>query len=225
MRRIFLIVSAFLLTVPVIFATDEPGKYETFVGYDFVRFQPNNTGFIPEFNANGGSAQFVYNFYKGLGVVFDAGAVTKGTLNGFSIDTTVANFLVGPRYKFHNHSRFTPFVEVMFGGAYSTTSTQISFTGTPTNPIVVPPAFAPIVTPHGVATDTVPVTARLVASTTRFAMMAGGGLDIKINKHVSFRPIGADYYLSRLPDLLTGDVSNQHNFRYSTGFTFTFGAE
>ena len=208
----------------VAFATDEATKYETFLGYDFVRFQPNHTGFIPEFNANGGSGQFVYNFYKGIGVVFDAGAVTKGTLNGFNLDTTVANFVAGPRYTYHNHSRFTPFVEVMFGGAYSTISTQISFTGTPTNPIVVPPPFAPVVTPHG-GVDTVPVTARLVASNTHFAMMAGGGLDIKISKHVSFRPIGADYYLTRLPDLVTADPSNQHNFRYSTGINFTFGAE
>src|SRR5581483_11990630 len=129
MQRTFSIVGLAMMCSLVAFATDEATKYETFVGYDFVRFQPNHTGFIPEFNANGGSGQFVYNFYKSIGVVFDAGAVTKGTLNGFSLDTTVANFVAGPRYTYHNHSRFTPFVEVMFGGAYSTISTQISFTG------------------------------------------------------------------------------------------------
>ena len=56
-------------------------------------------------------------------------------------------------------------------------------------------------------------------------MMAGGGLDIKINKHMSFRPIGADYYLVRLPSLLTGDTTNRNNFRYSTGINFLFGAQ
>lgn len=225
MRRTFLIVAVCFMGAWAAFAADEAPRYETFVGYDWVRFQPNNTGLFPKFNANGGSGQFVYNFTSGFGVVFDAGAVTKGVLNGFSVDTTVANFVAGPRYSYHNHSRFTPFVEVMFGGAYSTTSTQVTFTGIPTNPIVIPPPFRPVVTPVGTVTETVPVTARLVASTTRFAMMAGGGLDVKINKHVSFRPISVDYYLTRLPDVLTGDVSNQHNLRYSAGFNFNFGAQ
>jgi hypothetical protein len=35
-----------------------------------------------------------------------------------------------------------------------------------------------------------PITARLNASHTGFAMMAGGGLDIKLSKHIAFRPWG-----------------------------------
>jgi hypothetical protein len=30
-------------------------------------------------------------------------------------------------------------------------------------------------------------------------MLLGGGLDMKINKRVTFRPIGADWYMTRLP--------------------------
>ena len=56
-------------------------------------------------------------------------------------------------------------------------------------------------------------------------MMAGGGLDISINKHVSFRPIGLDYYLTRLQNLRTQNDNNQNNLRYTTGFNFTFGAQ
>ena len=56
-------------------------------------------------------------------------------------------------------------------------------------------------------------------------MMAGGGLDIKLSRHVSFRPIGADYYLARVPSFFTGDVSNRNNFRYSAGVNFLIGGE
>ena len=55
-------------------------------------------------------------------------------------------------------------------------------------------------------------------------MAFGGGLDIRINKHLSFRPIGLDYYMMRLQNLRTANDNNQHCIRYTTGFNFTFGA-
>jgi hypothetical protein len=102
---------------------------------------------------------------------------------------------------------------VLFGGSYGTTSTQIS-------------AF-PIATPVLANTldPTVPISARLAASRTGFAMMTGGGLDIKLSKHVAFRPIAADYYLSRIPRLGTTDDANRNNWRLSAGFNFMFGAQ
>jgi opacity protein-like surface antigen len=222
MRRTLVIVGVGVLSALAAFATDEAPRFETFLGYSFVRFEPNNAGIVPSFNANGGDGQFVYNFTKSIGAAVDFGAVTKGVLGGYSVDTTVINFLAGPRFTLHNHSRFTPFVQALFGGAYGTTSTQI------TVPVgsagIVPPPFLPVVTPHD-PNSTVPVSARLVASETHFAMVAGGGLDIKVNKHWSFRPIGVDYYQTRFPSLLDVNRVAQHNFRYTGGINFTFGAE
>ena len=100
---------------------------------------------------------------------------------------------------------------MLFGGAYSTASAQVNLLGG----AVIPPG---IVLPS-------PVTARVNASNTGFAMMAGGGLDIKVSKHIALRPIGADYYLTRIPSLLTGDTSNRNNFRYSAGINFLIGAQ
>src|SRR5262249_31061827 len=148
--------------------------------------------FIPSFNANGGGGQFVYNFYKWIGVEVDGGAVTKGVLNGLNVDTTVINFVGGPRVTFHNRSRFIPFAHALFGGAYSTASLPIGGTILPSG-IIVPPGL--------------PVAARFNASHTGFAMLAGGGLDIKLSRHVAFRPVGADYYLTRLPSFLTRNIS------------------
>jgi hypothetical protein len=96
-------------------------RYEVYLGYDFVRFNPNSN-FIPSFNANGGGGQFVYNFSKWFGGVVDLAAVNKGTLNGFNVDTTVASFTAGPRFTMHR-GRWAPYVQLLFGGAYATTST------------------------------------------------------------------------------------------------------
>jgi hypothetical protein len=68
-----------------------------------------------------------------------------------------------------------------------------------------------------------PISTRVTASHTGFAMMAGGGLDIKLSKHIAFRPIGADYYLTRVPSFVSGDTTNRNNFRYSAGINFLFG--
>jgi hypothetical protein len=187
---------------------------ETFLGYNFVRFNPDS-GFVPSFNANGGSGQFAYNFNKWISGVIDAGAVTKGTLNGFNVDTTVVDFVAGPRITWHNHSRFVPFVQALFGGAYGTSSISILSLPLTTNGIL-PPGI--VVNPN------LPISTRLVASHTGFAMLAGGGLDIKLSKHIAFRPIGADYYLTRVPAVQGGN-SNKNNFRYSGGINFLFGAK
>jgi hypothetical protein len=55
-------------------------------------------------------------------------------------------------------------------------------------------------------------------------MAAGGGLDIRIGKRFSFRPVGVDYVLTRFPSLLTGRNQDQNSIRVTTGVIFTFGA-
>jgi hypothetical protein len=214
MRKIIAVIAAVPLFALVANATDF-ARYETFLGYNFVRFNPDSA-VIPSFNANGGSGQFIYNVNKYIGGVVDAGAVTKGTLNGFNVDTTVVDFVAGPRFTYRNHTRFTPFVQALFGGAYSTASAQI---GLLTSGDVLPPG---IIVPPGL-----PITARLVASHTGFAMFAGGGLDITVSKHIAIRPFCAEYYLTRLPNLpdqVPGtNSSNKNNFRASGGVVFRFG--
>jgi hypothetical protein len=208
MRSILRIIAAVPLFALVASATDWP-RYETFLGYSFVRFNPNS-GYIPSFNANGGYGQFQYNVNRQWSLVVDAGAVTKGVLNGFDVRTTVASVTAGPRFTLRNHGRWTPFAHVLFGGAFTSASLPIL------GGIVPPGIFLP---------PTSSVTARLTTSDSGFAMFAGGGLDIKLHKHIAFRPIGADYYLTRVDSLLTGNTSNRNNFRYTAGINFLFGAQ
>jgi hypothetical protein len=216
MKRSFKVAGITLLSALVASAWpqgEEWPRYETFLGYNFVRFNPDSP-FIPSFNANGGSGQFVYNFNKWFGLAFDAGAVNKGTLNQLPVDTTVTNFVAGPRVKWRKWSRFQPFGQVLFGGFYATTSAPIAILTSDT--AVIPPGF-------NVVPGTV-TAARINASTTGFAMLAGGGLDIKLGKHIAFRPVGADYYLTRFPSsFVSGNRQNINNFRYSAGVNFMWG--
>ena len=211
MKKIFVMIAAVLTFALVATATDFPAS-EVFLGYNFTRFYPNS-GYVPDLNANGGDAQFTYNFSKWVGATVDVGSVTKGTLNHNNWDSTATSFTIGPRFAYHNHSRFTPYVEVLFGGAESSVSTQVGN--------LVPGS----VPPNLILPPTSIFTTRIVASKTGFAMLAGGGLDIKIFKRMSFRPIGVDYYLMRMPSLVTGNDTNLNNIRYTAGVNFQFGAK
>ena len=214
MKKSFTVIGGILLSA-LVAAADEMPKMEAFLGYTYTR--ANSATDVPAFSANGAGGQVAYSFNKWLSAVLDVGAVHNGNIGSNIIDNTTTNFLLGPRVSFR-HKRFTPYFNVLFGGAYLAASTQVD-------------AIALAPTPHGILGISEPIipgepiTARLVTSQTAFAMVAGGGIDIKINKHVSFRPIGLDYYLTRFQNLRTQGDNNQNNLRYTTGFNFNFGAQ
>jgi len=206
------LIVALVVGSPLVASAADAGQFQAFLGFDFARFNPNSA-YLPSFNTHGANGQFVYNFDTAIGVVVDVGAVTTGTLNHISADATVLDFLVGPRFKYHAGSRFQPFVQMLFGGASASASTE-----------AILPAVAGGFFPSPGSTGlNPPVSLRLTTSRTGFAMMAGGGLDIRISRSIDFRPIGADYLLVRLPGPLTLNPQNVSNFRYSAGLNFTFG--
>lgn len=211
MRKSFATISVILLFAMLAAAQDVP-KTEAFLGYSYVRAKTATN--IPAFSANGGGGQFLYNFNKWLGGVADLGAVHNGNISGRQLDTTMANFLFGPRLSFR-YARITPYFNVLWGGVAAATSTHVALAALP-----IPPIYLP-----GAGNVVQATSARVGADQTAFAMVAGGGIDIKINKHLSFRPIGLDYYMTRLQNLRSANDNNQTNLRYTSGFNFTFGAQ
>jgi len=217
-------VSAAVLLFAALAGAQETPRGEVFLGYEFVRF--NSATDVPAFSANGGGGQFTLNFTRWIGLVSDLGATHNGNIGGYHLDTTFTNFLFGPRIPIRHWSRVTPYFQILWGGVYGATSAQVQIpAGTPTNPIVIPPPVA--VNPLNSSTSSTNannfINLRAVHDQTAFAMTVGGGLDIKINKIVSFRAIGLDYYLTRLQNLRTAQDNNQHNIRITTGVNFTFG--
>jgi hypothetical protein len=224
LKKSVLLFSVALLTASIAAATDSPAG-EAFLGYNWVRFSPNTPNVsLPTFNLNGGNAQLAFNFRPGIGLVFDVGAVHAGSVFGIAndvtpnrpgVDHTLTNFVLGPRYTLHSHSRWMPYAQALFGAARATSSTSVTLLQ---GGVIWPPPG--LIVPPGASQ---PVDATLQAERTGFAMLIGGGLDIKLGKHVSLRPIEADYYLARLPSFVTGSDTNKNHFRYSAGVNFLFG--
>ncbi len=50
-------------------------------------------------------------------------------------------------------------------------------------------------------------------------------MDVKINKHVAFRPIGLDYFLTRLQNPIDAQDHNQNNLHYSAGISFLLSGQ
>jgi opacity protein-like surface antigen len=55
-----------------------------------------------------------------------------------------------------------------------------------------------------------------------FAMTAGGGIDIKVSRHVSVRPVQAEYFMTKIPDGLN---NRQDNLRLGAGIVLRLGRE
>ena len=183
-------------------------QWETFAGYNFVRYSPDSA-FVPSVNLNGGNSQIAYNFNKWFGAVIDTGAATKGDIGGFSrVNTTVAYFTAGPRITFNRDGRFQPYAQVLLGGAYWAGSFPCGFAS----------QFCLAAYPN----------ARAVNSEWGFALLAGGGVDVKVSKHFYVRPAEASYFLTHMSDpfnpfpSLNGSTT-RNNFRYSAGIKVTWG--
>ena len=222
MKKSITVIGGLVLSALVASATEFP-KFETYFGYTYVRANQfnQNTGLgqtIGGFDMNGGSGQFIYNFNRRFAAVADIGAVTKPNVGIVNVSNTTAFYLFGPRFSYRNHSRFTPYAQIVFGAATRNLSRQLDvLTGSniPVFPVVTPQNLFP-----GADTE---IRAQVTATQTAFAMAVGGGLDWKISKRFTFRPVSVDYVLTRFPSLLTGNDKNQNSIRAGAGIIFTFG--
>jgi hypothetical protein len=233
LKKTISLISMVLLFAMVGAATDEP-RYEIYLGYQYVRANQFNQNFglaqsIGGYDMHGGDGQFVYNFNHWVSFVADAGAVNKGNIGIPGVDLGIANTTAfvygGPRFYYRRHNKgflgLTPFGEILFGGAFRHTSTEVVALTSVNTPIV------PIASPFGILFPgpLAVVNAELKNTQNAFSMKVGGGLDWRFNKHVGFRPLEVDYVLTRFPSLSTGERANQNSIAASAGFLFTWGAK
>jgi hypothetical protein len=59
-------------------------------------------------------------------------------------------------------------------------------------------------------------------SNNAFDFVIGGGIDIALTHSFAFRPVQADYVLTRFGNGFTSGNQNQSNFRYQAGIQFRF---
>lgn len=198
----------------------EISKVDMFVGYSFLRV--NSEQQIPAFTMNGGLINFGFNVNNHFAAEAEFAGYHNGNINDKQFDTTSYSYLFGPRFSVGRSKKVDPYVHFLFGVNRATTSISAGSTLIPSQP-VYPPGVTPIT----------PVNGRYQASQVNFGMAVGGGIDVRLNKSVTLRPIQLDYYLTRFQtaafqDLINGYVGttsnrNQNNLRFAAGVMFGFG--
>lgn len=106
-----------------------------------------------------------------------------------SVNVSAHTFMFGPHFAYRKAGAFTPFAHVLLGGIRASEGYINSET-----------------TPGG-----------LSQSATKFAAAFGGGIDIRVHKHVAVRIFQADYIVTPFLGL------RQDNVRISAGIVFRFG--
>jgi opacity protein-like surface antigen len=178
-------------------------KVELFLGYSYLHAMPasdeNRMVWL-----NGGSTSIAFNFNRHLGLVGDFGGFADSEVklnigNSSSVvdsDGKAYTYLVGPRFSFRNHTRVTPFVQALFGGMHASEVLLSNCSGSGCTPL---------------------------PKENKFAMTAGGGLDIGVSRHVAIRLVQAEYLMTSFKNLGTGADARQNDMRLSSGIVFRFG--
>lgn len=203
MKKVFLLV---IMTLPLaaVFGQDVP-KVEVPVGFSMVNVHPDFSK-ITSFNLFGGGGQFDVNFGPYLGIKADFMGYTQSSslttqLHNLgytgNVNGNVFTYMFGPQIKKHT-GVFQPFGEVLVGAAHSN-------------------LYATLYNANngGAATGS--------SNNNAFAFATGGGLDLRITRHISARPVEVDYLLTRFGVNGTSYTGSQNNFRYFAGIDLTFG--
>ncbi len=96
-------------------------KFEVGADYNYVRSNAPPGG-CTCFSLNGGDASVAYHFDSAIAAVAEISSVHAGNIAGSGADLTLTSYLFGARYYWHNHTKFTPFGQVLLGGAHASTS-------------------------------------------------------------------------------------------------------
>lgn len=185
-------------------------KIEAGVDYTYLRFASSNP-YTKGLSLLGGGGSLVYNWNEFLGLRGEVQAYTSNTtafvippnssfprgLSG-TAQGNMLTYMIGPQFKVRSHA-IQPFAHLLFGGAHTN---------------IYSIALKPLCQPTAGSCSTKAPTAE------SFAMDFGGGVDIPINKVISFRPVQIDYLLTRYSNPIT-KTNDQNNFHYSAGIVFT----
>ena len=189
---------------------DPPDEYvpkiEIPVGFSFVNVHPDITQ-ITSFNIFGGGGEFDVNFGRYFGVKADFMGYTQGSgvrnqleKLGYAgqVNGNVFTYTFGPQIKKHT-GRIQPFGEVLVGAAHSNLYASL---------------YDAV---NGLRTGS--------SDNNAFALVTGGGIDLRLTQHFSARPVQVDYLLTRFGVNGTSYTGTQNNFRYFAGIEFNFGGK
>jgi outer membrane protein OmpA-like peptidoglycan-associated protein len=166
--------------------------WEAAVGYSFLDFRPGAAVTGTE-KMNGGNGSIAYYVNHWFGLTFDFGGYHTGSLNYGSGNVNVD----ATGYTYMGGPRFA------FRNASRWTP------------------FAEVLF-GGVRGSENMLHLSTTASENAFGFMGGGGLDLKLTKHVSWRVVETDYLFSHFD--VPSSSTHQSNIRISSGLLFNWGA-
>jgi len=122
-----------------------------------------------------------------------------------NLDASDFSFMVGPRFAYRKVERITPFVHVLLG----------------INRIEVTPSLT--IDGEDFTDEFTSETGIGKISDTGFGFIAGGGIDVNVNKTIAIRPIQFDYLLGSHSD--NADDFKLHNIKLSFGVVVRLGGK
>ncbi len=190
MRKLLLTVS-FLLALPLVTLAQDAPKVEVFGGYSYLN--PNGGD-----DLHGWNASVTGNVNKWFGIKSDFSGYYEGynTVGGAKVRVSDHFFLAGGQFTYRGNDRVQPFAHLMAGTVLLRSRAT-----------------------RNCALTTAGCLSDVRISDSGFALVAGGGVDLKIAKHLALRLIQADYVYVR------NNGINDHGFRLSTGLVGRVGEQ
>ncbi|MGC1372266.1 MAG: outer membrane beta-barrel protein, partial [Candidatus Sulfotelmatobacter sp.] len=174
---------------------------------------------IPQTDFNGWNAEGQYNVNSWVGAVIDfSGTLTNPFLAGTGVTGIPTgssySIMAGPAVSYRKLKKITPFIHALFGWNRTSLSAGTLKSSAP------------------IGTSPFPVSS-VGATFTDFAMAFGAGVDYKISRRFSFRPLQLDWYRTSLnlnsfygtafnDTLVQGFENKERNLRVSTGVVVNF---
>jgi hypothetical protein len=153
---------------------------EVSYSYDYARANagPGQCGC---FNMNGGSLEVAVHAYRGFSAVADLGGEWAGSMGAATgTGLSLSTFTAGPRYSQHfSGKRLARYTPFVQGLVGGARGFGSLF----------------------------PTASGLSGSAASLAVLAGGGVDVEMNKYLALRPIQADYLRTQMPNT----ASNEQN--------------
>lgn len=112
------LILAATVAAPAISQTVSPSNWEVATGYNYVHTNAPPSG-CGCFSMNGGTASVVRQFNPTFGLTGEFNGVTNSQVDATGHSLTLLTYLVGPRFRMPSRSRFSPFAQILVGGAHA----------------------------------------------------------------------------------------------------------
>jgi hypothetical protein len=188
----------------------EVPKADLFLGYSFVR--SNSVPQISAYTSTGGIGGFAWNFNEHIAGEAQLGGYRNANVEQLQFATTTFDYLFGLRISVGRTKTVDPWGHALAGGQAAWNSVAVN------SPLVINPFAAPL-----------PPVSRYNTSQNAFAAAIGGGLDLRLSRHILCRPLQIDYLRSKFAGINVTVPSGTNgsrflnNVRYAAGIVFTFG--